>query len=219
MSFISGRAAWLLCCATVALAAGRATSAEEPTHYRVVAGDSELSVLVFRAGALGKLGHNHVVSSNGMTGTVLVGATPQDSSFDLTLDVDSLEVDDPEARADAGSVFEGTVDQEDIEGTRRNMLSARLLDAENHKEVRIVSSGISGEFADMTIDAQITIRGESHNVQLPVSAAVYGDRLVASGRTDISHEQLGLTPFTAALGALSVADVMTFRYRVVAVRE
>jgi polyisoprenoid-binding protein YceI len=219
MSSILWRAARLLCCGTVALAAGQAVAADEATHYRVVAGDSELSVLVFRAGALGKLGHNHVVSSNGMTGTVLVGSTPQDSSFDLTLDVDSLEVDDPEARADAGSVFDGTVDQEDIEGTRRNMLSAKLLDAERNKQIRIVSSGISGEFSDMTIDAQITIRDESHNVELPVSAVVYGDRLVASGRTDISHEQLGLTPFTAAFGTLSVADVMTFRYRIVAVRE
>lgn len=219
MSFISWRLVWLACCSTIALFASRADSADDATHYRVVAGESELSILVFRAGALGKFGHNHVVSSNGITGTVRVGATPEDSSFDLTLDVDSLEVDDPQARADAGSVFEGTVGEKDIEGTRRNMLSDKLLDAERHKQVRVVSSGISGEFSDMTIDAQITIKDEPHNVELPVSATVHGDRMVASGRTDISHGELGLSPFTAAFGTLSVADVMTFRYRIVAVRE
>ncbi|MGH7128751.1 MAG: YceI family protein, partial [Planctomycetaceae bacterium] len=128
-------------------------------------------------------------------------------------------VDDPEARTAAGSVFEGTVDEKDIEGTRRNMLGDKLLDAETHNQIHVVSSGISGEFSAMTVDAQITIRGEPHRVQLPVSATVHGDRLVASGRTDISHEELGLSPFSAAFGTLSVAEVMTFRYHIEAVRE
>ncbi|MGH8193308.1 MAG: YceI family protein [Woeseiaceae bacterium] len=216
---MSWRLICLACCSTMGLFPDRAVPADDAVRYRVVAGESELAVLVFRAGALGRFAHNHVISSNGITGTVLVGDTPADSSLDLTLNVDSLEVDDPEARADAGSVFEGTVDEKDIEGTRGNMLSDKLLDADRYKEIRIVSSGISGEFSDMTVDAQITIKGEQHNVELPVNAIVYGDRIVATGRTDISHSELGLSPFTAGFGTLSVAEDMTFRYRIVAVRE
>lgn len=219
IAFMPFRRIWIICCGLTLLLCGHASAAKDTTTYRVVAGESDLRVLVFRAGALGRLGHNHVITSNGVTGTVLVGESPANSSIDLTLAVDSLAVDDPEARAEAGSVFEGTVDREDIEGTRENMMSDKLLHAAEYNEVRIVSSGISGEFSDMTVHAQITIKGAQHEVELPVSAVMYDDRIVATGRTDISHSELGLSPFKAAFGALRVAEEMTFRYRIVAVRE
>lgn len=210
---------WISCCVPILLFCGHALAVGDTTTYRVVAGESELRVLVFRAGALGRFGHNHIITSHGLTGTVLVGESPADSSIDLTLPVDSLEVDDPEARAEAGSVFEGAVDEEDIQGTRKNMMSDKVLHADEYNEIRVVSSAISGEFPDMTIHAQITVKGEEHEVELPVNASMYNDRIVATGRTDISHSELGLSPFSAALGTLRVADEMTFRYRIVAVKE
>lgn len=213
------RALRVTCCILILPFCRHAYAAEDAIAYRVVAGESELRVLVFRAGALGRLGHNHIITSRGVTGTVLVGDSPADSSIDLTLPVDSLEVDDPEARAEAGSVFQGTVDERDIQGTRKNMMSDKLLHADKYNEIRIVSNGISGQFSDMTVHAQITIKGEQHEVELPVSTTMYGDRIVATGRTDISHSELGLSPFKAAFGALSVAQEMTFRYQIVAVRE
>ena len=43
--------------------------------------------------------------------------------------------------------------------------------------------------------------------------------LIASGEFDLTHAQLGLTPYSVALGALRVAERMHVRYRLVAQRE
>lgn len=205
-----------LCTAAGAAAAGPDETAGD---YRILGDESELRILVFSAGALGALGHNHVISSHALDGNVHVGPSPADSRFELSLPVASLVVDEPEARAAAGPAFEGEVGEEDRQGTRGNMLGDKLLDAARYPEVRILSASISGEFPRMTVHAQVEIKGSSHEVLLPASVAFYGDRLVAIGRAKVAHAELGLKPFSAALGTLRVADEIAFRYRIVARKE
>ena len=209
-----------VCCALnlLTLPFGHALAADE-TSYRVVPEESVLEILVFRAGAFAKLGHNHVITAHGITGSVVIGESPADSSVELSLSVDNLTVDDPATRADAGSAFQSEISDDDREATRRNMMSGKLLDAARYDRVRIVSQRISGRFPDMTIHAEIEIKGEKHEAELRVGAATHGDKLVATGRASISHSELGLKPFSAGFGTLRVAEDMTFRYRIVAVRE
>lgn len=205
------------CCALVLWALCLASAAAPPAaEYRVVTEESELRILVFSAGALGALGHNHVISSRAISGTVRVGETPEASAIELSLPVERLAVDEPKARSAAGAAFEGQVDDEDRQGTRANMLGSALLDAERYPEVRIVSKSISGEFPNITVHARIDVKGSPHDVDLPVSVAFHGDRLIALGRKRISHSELGLSPITAGFGTVRVAEDMIFRYRVVA---
>jgi polyisoprenoid-binding protein YceI len=204
---------WALC-AHPGIAAAEANGVAG--DYRVIGGESELRILIFSAGALGGLGHNHVISSKALDGSVQVGEAPADSAFELSLPVQELVVDAPEARAAAGAAFEGEVDDESRRGTRENMLGGKLLEAGRYPEVRIVSESISGEFPRMTVQARIEIKGSPHAVELPVSVAFRGDRLIAVGRTQISHAELGLEPFSAGFGTLRVAENMIFRYRIVA---
>ena len=207
-----------LCCALLlwTLCPPPGAAADPVAEYRVVSDESEFRVLVFSAGALGRLGHNHVISSKALEGRVQVGESPYDSTLELSVPIDSLVVDPPEARAAAGRGFETEVDDADRQGTRENMLGRKLLQAERYPEVRIVSESISGEFPRMTVQARIEVKGSPHVVELPVSVAFHGDRLIAVGRTKISHAELGLDPFTAGFGTLRVANEMIFRYRVVA---
>jgi hypothetical protein len=187
--------------------------------YRVVPGESDIRVLVFRAGALGRLGHNHVVTAKDVSGRVHVGQTPADSNFELTVPVQSLAVDAPEARSAEGSAFEGEPDADARAATRANMLGPKLLDGENYAAVHVRSTGISGSFDDMTVTAELEIRGERHTVELPVAARISGDRLVAAGSIRLTHAELGLEPFTAGFGTVRVADELTFRYSIVAEEE
>lgn len=210
----------LILSAVCAAAGAAAADAGGPAgDYRVVSSESEVRVLIFSAGALGALGHNHVITSHALEGSVHVGASPADSRVELSLPVESLVVDAPEARAAAGPAFEGEVGEEDRRGTRENMLGDELLKAARYPEVRIVSESIAGEFSRMTLQARVEIKGSAHEVELPVSAAFSGDRLIAIGRTEISHADLGLEPFSAGFGALRVAEDMIFRYRIVAERN
>jgi hypothetical protein len=192
-----------------------AVSAEQ---YRVLSGDSELRILVFRAGSLAALAHNHVISSNALAGTVLLADAPADGAFDLHLPVDSLVVDDPDVRAEEGSAFSAAVSEKDRAGTRRNMIGAKLLQGDRFADIRVTSQRISGDYPDVLIEAEITIRGEKYLLDIPVIVERYDDRVVATGTKDISHSDLGLTPFTAAFGTMRVGDPMTLTYRIVAVR-
>jgi hypothetical protein len=188
-------------------------------QYRVTPGDSDLRVLVFRSGTLARLAHNHVISSSALAGTVISGDTASQSTFDLHLPVDGLVVDDPGIRAEEGQSFSAAVSEKDIAGTRSNMMGEKLLQADQFDDIHVTSQRITGDFPDVVIEAAITIRGKRHVVELPALVERYDDRIVVTGSTDIAHSDLGLTPFTAALGALRVGEQMTFKYRIVAMRS
>jgi hypothetical protein len=193
-----------------------ANAESNATRYRIVAGKSELRILVFRTGSLARFGHNHVVSTSDLSGTVVAGGSAADGEIDLNIPVASFIVDDPDVRAEEGQAFSAELSEEDINRTRDNMMGRKLLQAREFEEIKVFSDRISGEFPDITIHALITVKGSQHPVELPAIVEIHDDRLLASGATDLSHSQLGLSPFRTAFGTLRVAEKMTFRYRVVA---
>jgi hypothetical protein len=215
----SARTLSTLACCTFALCSavcGAAIAADDGTHYQIVSGESELRILVFRTGSLARLGHNHVVSTRALQGTAVTGGSSARPTIDLRIPVDSFVVDDPVIRTEEGMAFSAEVNDKDISGTRANMLGPKLLQADEFDEIRIISDRISGAIPDLTVHAVITLKGAERAVDLPVIVELYDDRLVASGTTEISHSELGLSPFRAAFGALRVAENLTFKYYVVA---
>lgn len=192
-----------------------ADAVEPATRYRIVADDSELRILVYRDGALARLGHNHVVSARDLSGTIILGQSPDESSFEFEFAVASLTVDDAEMRVEEGPEFSSSVDADDIDGTRRNMLGPKLLDVETHDRIGIESSAISGEFPNVLATVHVTVKGNRHKLQVPVSVNTFDGGSIAVGRVRISHEDIGLTPFRAGFGALRVADELLVKFRIV----
>lgn len=175
-----------------------------------------MTVLVFRGGPLAAGGHNHVVASHDVAGTVHLHPEFARSAFELELPVTSLSVDEPELRRAAGPGFPPEVPADAREGTRRNMLSEAVLDAERHPVVRVRSESIAPGREGFIARIRISLRGRDHVLDAPVGVELAGDELRASGELTVSHAQLGLTPFSALLGALRVRDELTIRYRLVA---
>ncbi len=62
--------------------------------YAIVPGQSELLILVYRAGALASAGHNHLIASHDLGGTFYVPREPLQASFEITVPVTSLTVDE-----------------------------------------------------------------------------------------------------------------------------
>ena len=202
------------CCALLLLFVYGSAPAEE--NYEIIAGDSDLRIQVFRSGSLARLGHNHVISTSALSGTVVAGDAGTDRSIDIRIPVASLRVDEPAIRAEEGQAFSAEMSEKDIAGTRENMLGGKLLQADEFDEIRVFSDRISGDLPQLTIEAEITIRGSTHVVELPVIVETYVDMLVASGRSEISHAELGLSPFSAGFGTLRVGEEMVFKYRITA---
>lgn len=186
------------------------------TAHRVVPEESLLRILAMRGGKLASAGHNHVIASHHLGGTVWLHEEPARSGFQIVLPVAQLEVDDQQLRAQEGEDFAREVPLQAREGTRQNMLGAALLDAERYPAITLTSLGISGTLDSMQARTRVEIKGEEHEISIPVSVQRDGERLVATGEFALKQSDLGLAPFSVMLGALVVQDELEVKFRIVA---
>ncbi|MDP2325415.1 MAG: YceI family protein [Gammaproteobacteria bacterium] len=167
---------------------------------------SRVEIRVYRDGPMAQLGHNHVIISDSLTGTIRLHDPIHDSGFNLELPLASLVVDDPAARTTAGPGFVKEVPQADRDATRHNMLGTALLDAERQPVLRLAAQGLKGGPVDYIAQVRVGLRGEERIISVPLSIQVEGERLSAQASFRLRHADLGLTPFSVALGALRVRD-------------
>jgi polyisoprenoid-binding protein YceI len=154
-----------------------------------------------------------------MIGTIYVPDDQSRSSFEVRVPVDQLTIDEPELRAKEGSEFPTEVPESAKEGTRRNMLSEALLNGAQYPDITLVSQHIGSPAAagsPVLADVQVTIRGQAHSLSVPVTYRFEDSRLIVSGELPIKQSDLGLTPFSAMLGALQVQDELRVKFRIVA---
>jgi len=193
------------------------------TPYEIVPQASLLTILVYRGGALASAGHNHVIASHDLSGTLYVATETLKSSFELHVPVATLTVDEAALRAQQPAAdFPPDVSEGAKEGTRRNMLSAALLDAAGNPEITLRSlqlEPVGGATDPTRVIAHIesSVRSQPRTFTVPVHYVLSGNGTVeASGELPLRQTELGLTPFSAMLGALQVQDEMHVSFNIVA---
>jgi hypothetical protein len=196
--------------------------------YTIDSAQSELRLLVYRAGPMARLGHNHVILNRAIGGWVDAAAAglpgsracPESASFSLYVPVADFVVDDARARSDEGQDFSAEVPEEAKSGTRRNMLSAALLDAERFPMITLTSAGIT-QAPDGNLAATLTIgvAGHESTLVVPFMLEISPDRISAAGSVLVRQSDLGLTPISVMLGALQVQDDITVRFKFVATAQ
>jgi polyisoprenoid-binding protein YceI len=186
------------------------------TVYEVNPRSSQLSILVFRGGKFSRLGHNHVMTSQDVSGRVWVHPEFPRSGFELSFPVAQLVVDDAEARRAAGGDFPPDIPQSDKDGTRKNMLKPEVLDGEHYPQVKLQAAKVGGTLQAPQVTARITIKDATREVEVPVQVAIEGAKLSSSGEFDILQTEFGIKPFSVALGALEVQDRLHIKFRIVA---
>jgi polyisoprenoid-binding protein YceI len=191
--------------------------APEGRVLRVIGEESLVQILVFRAGPLAKAGHNHVIASRNLIGTVRVAEPVERSSFELRIPAALLTVDEPELRASLGAEFPPEVPDPAREGTRRNMLSGTVLDAERHPGIVLRSERIERDAAGgLEALVRIELRDQARTLRVPFRFEMKAGELLARGDLSVRQTDLGLTPYSALLGALQVADELKVSVRVLA---
>lgn len=184
--------------------------------YDIDTRQSALSILVYRGGPLASAGHNHVVALHELSGTVYVNAELTHSSCALHVPVGAFTVDEPQLRQAAGADFAAAVPDSAREGTRRNLLSPAVLDAEAHPAIDLECLAFATDSAGLRVQLEIAIRGQLHQVWVPLHYELKDQQLSADGELALRQSELGLTPFSVMLGALQVQDQLTIRFRLVA---
>jgi hypothetical protein len=103
---------------------------------------SELRLLVYRAGVMAALGHDHVIVNRALEGWVSAGDSPSGPAFFLSIPTSGFVVDEAAARAEEGDDFSEEVGDDARAGTLHNMLSPAILDAQSHASITVRSISI-----------------------------------------------------------------------------
>lgn len=185
-------------------------------EYRVDPAQSELRLLVYRAGPLARVGHNHVIVNRGLTGWVDVAPKIAASSFMLSVPTVDFVVDDARMRLEEGADFPGDVDAGAKSGTQRNLQSEALLDGARHSIITVKSLEINGTDAALMATLAVNVAGHESKIIVPFSLERGAGRLLAAGNLGLRQSALGLTPFSVMWGALQVQDEMRLKFRIVA---
>jgi hypothetical protein len=189
--------------------------------YDIDTSESLLTIAVYRAGALARAGHDHIIASRELTGAVYIPADLAQSSCTVHIPVGSLTVDEPQLRTNEGPEFPAQVPEEARAGTRRNMLSGAVLDAESFPSVDLTCAGVAplpSANGPPSLEArlQTLVRGQTHSITMRLRYELGAERLSVDGELPLKQTDLGLTPFSAMLGALQVQDEMRVRIHLVA---
>lgn len=195
----------------------QATPPAEAGLYRIDPAQSELRLLVYRAGPLARLGHNHVIVNRAVTGWVRFAGAVGTGSFALNVAAEAFVIDDEPARSEEGADFSDPVPAAAKEGTRHNMLSDALLDALHHPVIRVASESVMPQGKGFAATMTVSVAGHDSTVVVPFTLQTTAGRVTASGQATLRQTALGLTPFSVMLGALQVQDEITLKFRWVAV--
>jgi hypothetical protein len=187
-------------------------------RYAIDADRSVVTLRVYRAGRLAKLGHNHVIMSANESGHAWSGGTPETSGFEVRIDVGQLVVDDPAARAAAGPEFPGELSDAARDGTRTNMLRAEVLDGERYPQVVVRAESLGGTWDRPSVVARVTLKGQTRSIAMPLAIVREPDAIVARGAFGILQSDFGIAPFSIGGGAIAVADAVDVSFEIRATR-
>jgi polyisoprenoid-binding protein YceI len=162
--------------------------------YPLTSESGELLVKTGRTGMGRRAGHDLVIEVTRWQGEVTVAsAKPEDAMVSVEADVDSLAV-----REGLGGVKPLTdKDRADIQNTLRD-----ILDSKNHPKIRFNSTRVALSAESVTVEGNLTIRGQAEPVT--IRGEIAEDRV--RGSATVAQTRWGIKPYSAFLGALKLAD-------------
>jgi hypothetical protein len=185
-----------------------------PGEYPIDSSGSELRLLVYRAGPLSTLGHNHVMVNRALSGVLQIGAGVAASSFSLRMRADGFVVDDAQSRQEEGGDFAADIPDDAKAGTRRNMLGSAVLNAAEFPDITVKSTSLTGTLNELNADLEINAAGHTARISVPLTLQGDAHHFIAAGSMELRQTALGLTPYSLMHGALQVQDAMQLKFKI-----
>ena len=168
-------------------------------------GKSRIYVHVFKTG----LGHEHAVVGSVKEGVLHLGA-PQDAG-QVTVDLGSFLADPDTARKFIG--LAGTTDAGTQQKVTANMLGSDVLNvtkfpttSAKFHAARLLAKPSQRGLPQYALDADLTLHGVTRKLQVVAEAEDSDGWVRLRAHWPLVQSEFGMTPYTAALGAIGVAD-------------
>ena len=188
-----------------------ASLAEDAWSFTVQPAGSHFTVKVGKAGFLKAFGHDHLIEVRGIAGDVEWRPDdPESSSIRIEIAASSLTViDEGISDADRATV------QAEMEST--------ALDAGSNSKIVFVSkelslSGGNGERKG-NLKGELTLRGVTGEVKIPLTLTVDDKTLRARGAFKIKGSDFGVPQIKAAGGSVKTKNELELTFDLVAIRD
>jgi hypothetical protein len=178
--------------------------------YAVDTEQSEVEIYVYKGGTFARMGHDHVVSSRDIHGYVMLPAESGKTQADIYVPLNTLIVDDPQKRLNAG--FKSSLKEQDVDGTRRNMLD-KVLEADRYPYVFIHVESEGDIYKHQMVNVELTLHGVSKQFTVPVEIEYSKDSLNVAGKLVLKQTDFGIEPYSVLGGALRVKDAVVLVFR------
>lgn len=180
-----------------------------PQTYTVQSPQTQLDVLVKYDRTAIVRGHDHVIQTRQSSGTIVWAPNnPSLCKVDLSFPVESLQVDPPGSRERHS--LNGTTSENDKKTIKRNMLGKTQLQAEQFHEIRYTAKTCVAKGSTIQVTGDLTLRGQTKTVTSLLKIAVTDGTFTAKGQFRATHDDFGMKPYTALMGALRNDTLLNF---------
>jgi polyisoprenoid-binding protein YceI len=194
--------------ASLVLAAGAARA--EPKRLRIDPAKSKVYVLMLKApSTLTSFSHDHALRAPDVEGEVVYDANdPKQSKVSVRVKTDSIVADEPATRQRFG--LQGQPTDRDLVAINEDMKGAEFLDVAKNPALTFTSTYVDrGDDGRVTLGGDLTIRGKTKYVEMPVTLTNVGAEVQGNARVVVKQSDFGIKPCNKYLGAIKCADEVT----------
>jgi polyisoprenoid-binding protein YceI len=196
----------------VAAAEPVVSDVQGPTRYTLDTATSSIYVVIRNdlSALMSGLGHDHVIQATKATGTINwdpAGASP--CKVSITVPVSGLKGDPLGMREKAG-LNNKSITASQMQEMEGNMFGKRQLSSSLFPLITYEATKCSGGQGDVSVEGNMTIRGVSKSLNIPMRVTVDPDSFHATGKVTLSHSDFGFSPFSVMMGGLRNQDSLEF---------
>lgn len=176
--------------------------------YSLIPSESSFTLFVAKTGLLSGVAHDHNIGVKSFSGRVVVPASgPGAGSLELDVDANSLVILDKISDKDKNEIT-GNMNKYVLEPGKFPKITFRSTSLANFTQ--------NGNNASFTLNGDLTLHGATKRIAIPVTLAMDGQRLRATGQYTLRQTDFGITPYSAALGTIKVKNEVIVRFNIVA---
>jgi len=193
-------------CTSLVLALSLSSSmslGSEPVTCELLKKESRFTVGVTAEGLLSMLAHDRVISAKQFDGTIIFDPNDhQKSRVQILIATKGLTpVDEDLNQADAEEITE-------------NMRSS--IKADEYPTISFSSDSIKINQQKSVVVGRLRMTGRTRRISVPLKVTQENQRLTVTGSFRAKQSDFGITPYSAALGTIRVADELSFEFTAIA---
>jgi len=181
--------------------------------YAIDSDGSKVLIHVGKTGLGSFAGHEHDIAARSLHGKVIIDREDiSRSSVDVVFEAIALKV-----------VGKGEP-PEDIPKVQSEMQGPKVLDVTRFPTIRFSSRSVGGSQVspgvyDLRVTGEISLRGRTRLIPLPVKVEIRGNTVTARGKTTLKQTDFGIEPISAGGGLVKVEDELRLEFEILARAE